>query len=74
MNPRRIKSARATGSGTYAVNSVPPGEYFVAALSEEQSADWQDPKFLEALARVAARVTVYEGEKTTQDLRTREVR
>jgi hypothetical protein len=72
MSPRRVKSARVTPAGTYVVNSVPPGEYFVAALNEEQSADWQDPKILEALSRVAERVIVVEGEKAMQNLVTLE--
>ena len=73
MSPRRMRSTRASKSGEYSFN-LPPGDYFVIAVPEEQSADWQDPDFLEAASRAAARVSIGEGERKVQDLQTREVR
>ena len=73
LNPRRVRSARPSKSGEYSFN-LPAGDYYVLAIPEEQSADWQDPDFLDAASRAAARVTVVEGERKIQDLRTREVR
>jgi hypothetical protein len=73
-NPRRLRATRSDANGGYVINSVPPGDYYVAAVPDEQSADWQDPAFLEALATSASRVSVGEGEKKNQDLRTQEVR
>jgi hypothetical protein len=46
----------------------------VAAVREEDAADWRDPSFLDALARVAARITILEGEHKSIDLQIREVR
>jgi hypothetical protein len=74
MSPRRMRSARTTRSGEYKLISLPPGDYYVVALPDEQAADWQDPKFMEMLARVATVVTIGEGEHRTQELVTREVR
>lgn len=73
-NPRRLRSVRPGSDGGYAIHSVPPGDYYVVAVPDEQSGDWQDPAFLEALTGIASRVSVGEGEKVTRDLRTREVR
>ena len=73
LNPRRVRSVRVSKSGEYSFN-LPPGEYYVVAITEDQSADWQDPDFLDLASRAAARVTIAEGERKIQDLRTRDVR
>jgi hypothetical protein len=73
-NPRRLRTARAGATGAFALNSVPPGDYYVVAVPDEQSADWRDPKVLEALVRLAAQVTILEGEHTTIDLTIKDVR
>ncbi len=71
---RRFKMARPSSSGEFSVSSLPPGEYYAVAVREEDAADWRDPALLDALARVAARVTIIEGEHRTVDLPMREVR
>ena len=68
-SPRRLKSTRANARGEFGISSVPPGDYYVVAVPEEQAADWRDPKALEALARLATQVTIAEGEHKTIDLR-----
>jgi carboxypeptidase family protein len=70
LNFRRMKSAQTTKTGQYTFPVVTPGEYYVAALNERDAGDWQDPAFLDVLARVAARVDIAEGEKKTLDLKT----
>jgi hypothetical protein len=73
LNPRRVRSAKPSANGEYSI-TVPPGDYYVAAVAEEFSADWQDPDFLDRATRIAARVTIAEGERKVQDLRPRDVR
>lgn len=73
LNPRRVRSTRPSKSGEYSFN-LPAGDYHLLAIPEEQSADWQDPDFLDLASRSAARVTVVEGDRKIQDLRTRSVR
>lgn len=73
LNPRRVRSTRTSNIGEYSFN-LPPGEYYVIAIPEAQAADWQDPEFLDAASRAAARVTIAEGERKIQDLRTRDAR
>jgi len=73
-SPRRLRSARATAAGQFGISSLPPGDYYVAAVREEDAADWRDASFLDALARVATRITILEGEHRSIDLQLREVR
>ena len=66
----RMRSARPFTTGSYSVTSLPAGEYYVVAVPEEQSANWQDPKRLADLALHAARVRIVDGETHVQDLQT----
>ncbi|OFW06599.1 MAG: hypothetical protein A3H96_13115 [Acidobacteria bacterium RIFCSPLOWO2_02_FULL_67_36] len=74
MNSKRFRSARVTPAGGFQIGPIPPGDYYVVAVPEEQSADWQDASMLDAISRVAAPLTLSEGDKKTLDLRTREIR
>ncbi len=58
MNPRRVRTARASRAGAYSLANVPAGEYLVAAIDRASEGDMQDPVFIEALARVGTTVTV----------------
>jgi hypothetical protein len=69
-SPRRLKSVRASADGAFRISNLPPGDYFIAAVGDEASADWQEPAFLEALSREATRVRLGEGSRITQSLRT----
>ncbi|OFW05898.1 MAG: hypothetical protein A3I61_06360 [Acidobacteria bacterium RIFCSPLOWO2_02_FULL_68_18] len=48
---------------------VPPGDYFIAALTEVDQRDLGDTSFLEQVSASALKITPGEGEKKTQDLR-----
>lgn len=58
MNPRRTRTARASRPGDYGFGNVPVGDYLVVALDRSNEGDMQDPAFIEALSRVATRVTI----------------
>lgn len=64
-----MTSTRVTGAGTFVLRNLPPGEYFVAAVSAALQ-HWDDVRALEALSRSAARVTLGSTESTTIALRT----
>jgi hypothetical protein len=69
-NPRRMKTARASPTGAYSFMSIPAGDYYLAAVRDELAGEWPDPKFLASLRAEATRITVTDGDKKTQDLRT----
>lgn len=66
--PRRMRNARADKDGSYTITGVPAGEYLIAAIHEDSVPDWQNPAFMEKLARVARTVRVLEGDQQNQDL------
>lgn len=55
---RMFRSARVSRTGTFSLKPVLPGEYFIAALADDATADFPDAKFLEALAAVAETVRI----------------
>lgn len=66
---RRNQSARPATDGRFVLTDLPAGEYFVAALTDLDPAEWQSPGFLEEIASAAIRITLAEGEKKRTDLR-----
>jgi hypothetical protein len=66
---RRLRTARVAPDGSYTIQALPPGEYYVAAVDEDLVAQWQDPELLRALTRVARTTHVGEGERKEVDLR-----
>jgi Carboxypeptidase regulatory-like domain len=69
IGSRHVKRSTADANGSFDVNGLPPGEYFVAAVDVVGPGDWQAPDALEALVSRATRVTVREGQVRTLDLR-----
>ena len=66
---RRVRTARPAAAGQYMFQDLPPGEYYLAALTELAPDDWRDPDFLEQVVGAAIRVTVGPGEQKVQGLR-----
>ena len=64
----RLAAVRPGTDGRYSRTALPPGEYFLAALTDVDEGEWNDPAFLEQLVSSAIRVTVAEGEKKVQDI------
>jgi Carboxypeptidase regulatory-like domain len=68
-NSTRIASAHPASDGEYRIRSVPPGDYFIAAVNDLEPGEWFAPSLLEQLSKAAVSVTLSEGDKKTQDLR-----
>ena len=70
---RVLKLARPAEDGSFEVASLPPGEYWVAAIDpvegNEVSGDWLTPESLEKLSFRARRVTLTERERHMTVLR-----
>ena len=65
-----FRSARVSKTGAFSLRPVLPGEYFIAAVADDATAEFPEPKFLEALATVATTVRVSAGEKPNVTLTT----
>jgi hypothetical protein len=69
-NSRRIMSVRPNTSGAYTIRNLPPGEYFISALTDVEDSEWFDPDFLQELLKASPyRIRIGEGEKKAQNLR-----
>ena len=67
---RMFRSARASKTGAFTLRPVLPGDYFIAAVADDATAEFPEPGFLEALAAVATTVRVGAGEKPNVTLTT----
>jgi hypothetical protein len=66
---RRVRMTRPATDGAFSVKGLPPGDYFVGALTDLEPGEWNDPTLPEQLVGSAVKVTLREGEATRQDLR-----
>jgi len=60
---------RPASDGKFVINGLPPGEYYLAALSEFNQQEWYTPEFLQQLVPMSLKFTLAEGEKKVQDLK-----
>ena len=66
---RRVRTTRPATDGAFSVKGLPPGEYFLGALTDLETGEWNDPTLLEQLVPSSATVTLRDGETTTKDVR-----
>ena len=66
---RRIRMTRPATDGAFNVKGLPPGEYFLEALADLETGEWNDPALLDQLVPSSAKVTLRDGEETRQDFR-----
>jgi protocatechuate 3,4-dioxygenase beta subunit len=73
-NTRALKSALVSRTGTYSMEGLPVGDYFIVAIDDADADGWMDPKTLEALARQATKLTIVDVEAKTVDLTVKVIR
>ena len=66
---RRVRTARPDFKGQYEIQDLPPGEYFLAALTDLAPDDLRDPDFLGSVAPSGIRITIGPGERKVQNIR-----
>jgi len=66
---RRIAQVHPANDGTYKVQGLPAGEYYVCALTDLDPNDLYDPAFLEQLSAASFKITLGEGEQKVQNLK-----
>lgn len=68
-NARRIRADRPADDGTFRFERLPAGAYRVAALTDIEDGEWNQPAFLQQLLPASQPVTVAEGVETRFDIR-----
>ena len=66
---RWIRFTRAGTDGSYELQNLPPGEYYLCALTELEVAQQSEPSFLDQVIPHAIKITLADGETRTQNLR-----
>jgi carboxypeptidase family protein len=66
---RHIMRASTGPNGSFDIDAVPPGEYYVVAIDALPPDEWQSPDALGVLIQRGERVTVGEGQTRTLTLR-----
>jgi hypothetical protein len=74
IQPSRLRSVASSTTGSFTLQSLPAGDYFLIAVDADQIDAWKDPAFLAAAARQATRISIDWGETKTQDLVLQQVR
>jgi hypothetical protein len=69
LGSRRVHAVRPAVDGRYVIPDLPPGEYFLSALTDVDSDEWLDPAFLETLVKSSVTVAIGDGETRVQNLR-----
>jgi hypothetical protein len=70
ISTRVFRNVRVSKTGTFTVPTMIPGEYFVAAASDESTGDWPDERLIAKLAPLASSLRVEPNQKQTVNLRT----
>ena len=65
---RHLRLTRPMPDGTYEFRGMPPGDYRIATLIDEDPSAWSTPEVLRSLSTSAARLTLGEGEKKVHPL------
>jgi hypothetical protein len=71
---RRMRSVRASETGAFRISGVPAGDYYLAAIADEDAGEWQTPEIMERIARQAVRISLKDGERIVHDVTVMAVR
>ena len=69
FNVRRSRRLTAGADGTFALENIPAGVYYVVAVSDAAASEWSNPALLQKVVAGASRVTIVEGDNRTVALR-----
>jgi hypothetical protein len=70
ISPRRLRTMRTDKDGAFQFVGLPAGDYLIVAIPDESATDALDSRVLQTLARLAAPITLADGEKRSLTLKT----
>jgi len=65
---RRVQAVRPATDGTFTITGLPAGDYRLAAVTDVDPDEWQDPAFLTMALPASIPITLADGEAKTQNL------
>jgi len=68
LTPTKLKSARVSTAGAFALAGLPAGNYLIVAVPPAQGQSWLDGEFLKRAARSATPLTLTWGQNATVNL------
>jgi hypothetical protein len=72
QNSRWMRApSRPSSDGRFEFTGLPPGEYYLAAITTYDPQEWYTRPFLESVLPGAIKITLTDGQTTTQDLKVR---
>jgi hypothetical protein len=74
LNPPMIKSVMVSTNGTYQIQSLPEGDYYVIAVDASAVDAWHDSAFFDTARPAASQVTLTWGSQSLRDLTVAHVR
>ncbi len=67
--PEDSQSTRPASDGHFTLKNLPPGEYYIGAVTDVEQGEWYDPSFLAQFLGASQKITLAEGEKKVQSLK-----
>ena len=68
---RAIAQTRPASDGQFTIKSLPPGDYFLAAVTDIERDEWFNPALLRELVPASIRLSLAEGERKVQNVQIR---
>jgi hypothetical protein len=68
---RAIAQTRPASDGQFTFRGLPPGDYYLAAVTDVERDEWFDAGFLRELVPLAIPLSLAEGQRVEQDIRIR---
>jgi hypothetical protein len=74
VQTKTFVTARTTKTGAFVLRDLVPGDYFVAAIADDDTTAWPDEAFLRRMAPLATRQILAAGDRPTVALRSGVIR
>lgn len=74
FEPRHTRNVKVGRDNSFTIAGLPPGEYYVAAVSLDNVGEWRDPVYLPQLVGIAQKVRMESGSSAQVNLKPGRIR